>query len=261
MLDRSRWSVCVTVLLLALCRNPHTPSGLTRRALNRCAGFCKVAFVVSAALLLMVGSALAENRTLNLPFIIKPSTGPDVAVSGRIVLQGRDNNAGAVLKVNGHHAGRTDSSGQFSFNYRLPTAASTTFTVTAEAPAYLWAQTVLTADRGLTFTLPDLCLYGGDVAGPDSVVITPTQGCPDTSPVQVAGLPDGQVNIIDITLVSTHQGISSDDPTWGPDPCHPEYVAYRADINGDGYVNTQDLAIVLGSAGFSAPLPWVSCPQ
>ncbi len=50
---------------------------------------------------------------------------------------------------------------------------------------------------------------------------------------------DGVVNVDDVTLVTSHWGMTSDNPNWDP----------RADANGDGVVNQADLDIVIENFG------------
>jgi len=239
--------------------NAHWPNGLLIAALA-------LALILPAS----AGPARAETGSIYLPLVLKVPTGRHVQVSGRVLLEGRDDYSGTILRVDGVAVARTDASGHFGFGWTAATAATATITLTAECPGYLWAETTLHVDRATTLALPDVCLFGGDVAGPDSSLVTPAGDCPSTDPVPVPGPPDGQINIFDLTVVSQHQGVNNTDrvcgpghPCWGPDPCYPQipYLGYRADINGDGRVDGQDMAMVIKNTGLEAPLPWVACPQ
>ena len=233
--------------------------------------FVVLALLTALVLPGSVGHVRAQEHHLKLPLVLKHHWLPMIQVSGRVLLEGRDDHSGAIVKLNGVQAAQTNAAGYFAFSWYLASPATTAVTVTAHCPAYLWAQTVLNTEHSLVFDLPDVCLLGGDVAGPASTIVTPTVGCPDTTPVPVPGPPDGEINVFDITLVSLHQGVDSadtqcgpGDPCWGPDPCFPgvPHLGYRADINGDGRVDAQDMAFVASdrNQGKRAPLPWVSCP-
>lgn len=241
-------------------------------------GLAALALALLLALPGAAGPARADTsytQHLCLPLAgksIKPPSGPLVQVSGKVFLEGRDDHSGATVKINGVPVAQTDATGHYAFAWRAPTAETTVITITAECPGYLWAQTVQDTTRSLEYELPDVCLLGGDVAGSQSREVTPEAGCPSSEPVVVPGGPDGTVNVVDGTLVSRHVGVNSSDlcegadaatPCWGPDACHPTvpHLGYRADINGDGYVDDRDLAIVYGNMGKSAPLPWLCNPQ
>lgn len=221
------------------------------------------AAVLALAVTAVTGLAYADGRPLYLPLTMKPATGPLVQVRGRVFLQGRDDHTGATLYVGRVPVAQTRPDGSFSFTYYLPASDTAQLKIVAACRAYLWAETTLSIDGRTVFELPDVCLLGGDVAGPDSVAVTPPAGCPSTEPVQVPGPADGIVNIFDLTLISTHEGKSSGDPEWGPDPCRPgvPYLAHRADVNGDGQVDPRDYAIALQNVGKTAPLPWVPCSE
>lgn len=233
---------------------------------RRSASFLVVALTLTLFSSSPVGQVQAQEPTLYLPLILKsytPPSGPIVQVRGRVLLQGRDDHRGATLRIDGVPVAETDSTGHFDFTYRLQTMETRTFTVTAHFPAYLWAQTVQTIDQSLVFELPDVCLLGGDVQGSEATTVIPPDGCPSTDPVLVPGPPDGEINLLDTTLIGLHMGINDTDPRWGPDPCNPgtPYLGYRADVNGDGRVDAQDQAIAFGNHGMTAPTPWVACPQ
>ncbi len=225
-------------------------------------GLIAAALIFAVVLPALGAPVHAEGTTLYLPWIAKPPTGPAVQVTGRVQLQGRTVHSGAILEVNGAAVARTDAAGNYRFSVYLANPATHTFTVTARCPAYLWAETVQTVAGSTSLSLPDVCLLAGDVQGPISTTVTPPAGCESTEPVPVNGPPDGIIDIYDLSFVSLHKGYSQGSDHWGPNPCHPgaPYLAYRADVNGDGQVDNTDEALVAGNIGLFAPQPWVACP-
>jgi hypothetical protein len=104
-------------------------------------------------------------------------------------------------------------------NFTLNMKAGT-YTVTVSAPGYLTNSTTITATSGQTVTLPITTLKGGNANGNDAI------------------------DIGDATLIAANFG-----KTVPPGDA-------RADINADGKVNIQDLAILGSNYGLSGTQPW-----
>jgi len=90
----------------------------------------------------------------------------------------------------------------------------------AQAAGYLPASTTITVTSGQALTLPAATLKGGSLDD------------------------DGVIDIGDVTLLTANFGLTV--PPGDP----------RADINGDGIVNVQDLAIIGGNYELSGEQPW-----
>ncbi len=181
-------------------------------------------------------------------------------VSGHILLDGRiwgtEQYDGVQLMAGDTVLAVTDVSGYYSFCPPVGTGES--FVLTARKQGYLYAQGTLTVNFTGTVVLPTVTLSGGDVIGVTSETITspgaPT--CPASVTVERAGPPDGRVYINDLAFVGANFDKRSSDADWGPDPCHPDYVAYKADINEDGVVDILDLTLVGYNFNREGPLPW-----
>jgi len=177
-------------------------------------------------------------------------------VEGIAFLQGRTDHSGASLVYGGEVIGTTTITGSYAFC--PPVGTGEDFTLRIENDGYLWAEKVdIAISMTGTLTLPSVTLLGGDCRGPQVTIVTdPPPTCPVQLTVTVAGPPDGQVNLIDLTFVGAKFLMTSADPTWGPDPCHPDYLGYVADINEDNIVNIYDLVLVGNNYGAVAPSPW-----
>jgi len=62
--------------------------------------------------------------------------------------------------------------------------------------------------------------------------------------------------VLDLTFVGARFGKTNVDSDWGPDSCHPDYLAFKSDINEDDNVNIFDLVLVGNNFGKLAPSPW-----
>lgn len=181
-----------------------------------------------------------------------------VPIYGQVILQGRaTDHSGAEVWVDGEQLATTVADGTFTFS-----APRTNMLVTLYMPGYLSAWRQITATGALT--LPTATLLGGDAVG-GNVTIRRDAACSGTLTDTVPGLPDGLIDIQDLTFVANKLGMTSADPWWGPDPCFPRYgeydprnfsLAYTADINGDGRVNIQDLTAACANYRRAAPSPW-----
>ena len=182
------------------------------------------------------------------------------AVQGRVFLQGRDyehgeSMAGTSLLYGTEVLTQTDSGGYYSFC--PPVGEDESFTLKADKAGYLYGVKDITiADITTTLTLSDVTLIGGDVIGVDSEVVTSPITC--TLPITVtrAGPPEGRIYINDLAFVGANFNKDSSSTDWGPDACHPDYVAYKADINEDGYVDILDLVLVGYNFNETAPVVW-----
>ena len=181
------------------------------------------------------------------------------SISGTVRLYARTNHSGASILVNGVPTTVTDAGGNYTFF-----TPGSSFTVRVTMPGYLWAQRPVSAGPTTLITLPNVVLLGGDAVGGNQTVYRPVT-CTVTGPVVIPGPQDGIVNIQDLTFVGGKFGMMSADPWWGPDPCYPVYgdydvrnyhLAYKADINGDGFINIFDLVAVGTNFNKVAPSPW-----
>jgi len=177
-------------------------------------------------------------------------------VTGHVLLQGRDNHIGAQLRGPlGELYAQTAADGGFVFE--CPVGVGETMTVTAMNPGYLSATTSLVIPGDQVVDLGVVTLMGGDPVG-NQTTVDRAAGCPGDPSVVMPGLPDGKVNIVDLTFVGGHFGASSLDMDWEPTPdgCHPEWIAFRADINGDDLCNIYDLVQVGNNFDAVGPSAW-----
>jgi len=175
------------------------------------------------------------------------------SVVGRAYLQGRTDHSGAYLYYGDQLLGVTAADGSYAFC--PPVGYDQNFMLRIVKDGYLYAEKLIAVNVTDTLSLNDVTLLGGDPIGSQITVVTPVTCSPQLT-MTVAGPPDGKVNVLDLTFVGARFGKTSADPDWGPDPCHPDYMAYRADINEDGTVNIFDLVLVGNNFGAIAPSPW-----
>jgi len=145
------------------------------------------------------------------------------AITGRVDLQGRTNEQGAIVFISpGGTAGylsTSDSSG----NYTISNVPPGTYDVSIEMTLYLGAsKSDVVVSAGETTTLNPVRLLGGD--------------CND----------DDIVGTLDATIVGAAFGSVDGDANWNP----------QADINADGRVNILDTGILGGNWNKSSPVPW-----
>jgi hypothetical protein len=176
-------------------------------------------------------------------------------VTGRVLLQGRTSHSGAVIKQGTQVLATTGADGGFAF--ACPVAAGGSLSLTAEHVGYLPAAVSIVVPVDQVVNLGQTILLGGDVVGA-RVTATRSPGCPGDATVSVPGASDQRINILDLTFVAGQFGIAVGDPTWAPtsDGCHPEYLAHRADINGDLVCNIFDLVQVGNNFGMVGSQPW-----
>jgi immune inhibitor A len=181
------------------------------------------------------------------------------AVQGRVFLQGRDyehgeSMAGTSLLYGTEVLTTTDAGGYYAFC--PPVGVGERFELKADKRGYLYGVKDITVDVTATLTLSDVTLIGGDVVGVDGETVSSPLTC--TLPITVtrAGPPEGRIYINDLAFVGANFNKDSGSPDWGPDVCHPDYVAYKADINEDGYVDILDLVLVGYNFNETAPVVW-----
>jgi hypothetical protein len=192
--------------------------------------------------------------------ITHTTAGGVVAISTRVVighayLGGRSDHAGVLIKRAGVIMATTAGDGGYAF--ACPVVAGATLALAAEHPGYVSASKSFVVPTSLTVDSGTVTLVAGDVAGPQ-IVVARAAGCPGASTVQMAGPSDNRINIIDLTFVSSRFGASASDANWRPTPdgCHPEWVNYRADVNGDGTCDIYDVVLVGNGFGTKGPLAW-----
>jgi hypothetical protein len=142
-------------------------------------------------------------------------------IEGTIILQGRSDHSGAqVCAEDGNASFCTQSDSTGAYNLVVPEGS---YTVTVVKERYLDAEKINVAVvAGNTITLDPVTLLGGDAND------------------------DCEVNILDLSLVGSHFGLSCSDTGWDA----------RADINDDCTVNILDLTLLGGNFGKSCPVPW-----
>lgn len=136
-------------------------------------------------------------------------------VTGTVRLQGRSDHAGATVGLDGLSV-TTGADGSYS----LTDIAQGTYTVTVEMPRYLDAsRSGVTVTAGMTTTLPQVLLLGGDADDNDVI------------------------DILDATIIGNNFG-------------RTEGLDVRADINNDGEVDVIDLVLMGGNYGETSPVSW-----
>lgn len=144
------------------------------------------------------------------------------SVAGRVDLQGRDNDSGAVVDfpAGSVYPGGSDTTDVWG-RYDFANVEDGSYLVTIEMARYLdAAATVLVSGENLT--LNTVKLLGGDTNDDDTI------------------------NISDATTIGSAFGTVPGDPYWN----------INADINNDGTVNILDLVLMGGNYGLSSPVPW-----
>lgn len=144
------------------------------------------------------------------------------SVAGRVDLQGRDNDSGAVatLPPGTVYPGGSDTTntwGRFGF----ANVEDGSYLITIEMARYLDAAATISV-TGENLTLNTVKLLGGDTNDDDTI------------------------NISDATTIGSAFGTVPGDPYWNS----------SADINNDGIVNILDLVLMGGNYGLSSPVPW-----
>jgi len=177
----------------------------------------------------------------------------DRLVTGRAYMQGRTDHSGATLWSGTTSLGTTAADGSYSFC--PPVGYGQNFTLKIVKDGYLYGQKLVAVSMTGTISLSDLTLLGGDPIGSQVSVASPLT-CTTPVTMTVAGPPDSRVNVLDLTFVGARFGKTNVDSDWGPDSCHPDYLAFKSDINEDDNVNIFDLVLVGNNFGKLAPSPW-----
>ena len=203
------------------------------------------------------GSRLRNPSALAMPHT---ASGGVVAVStqaviGQVLLQGRSDHTGTRIMHDGLEIAQTAADGRFAFT--CPLAAGLPLTITAQMAGYLTAEAVETVPSDVTIDLGQVELQGGDVVGPQTVA-TRAAGCPGTATVNMPSASDARINVLDLTFVASRFGVSASDSDWEPSPdgCHPEWVNYRADVNGDDVCDVMDVVLIGANVGGDGPQTW-----
>ncbi len=151
----------------------------------------------------------------------EPPPPADGTIAGTVVLQGRTDHSGADVCADDGGTPvcvQTNTAGAFAID-----VAPGSYTVTVDIARYLDAEKLnVTVTSGTTTTLVPVTLLGGDTND------------------------DCAVNILDLSLVGSHFGLSCGDASWDA----------RADINNDCTVNILDLTGTGGNFGQACPVPW-----
>jgi hypothetical protein len=154
-----------------------------------------------------------------------PTIIPGALVS-HIELQGRTIASGVVVTItsdgktaNVNGSGNLISAATNKNSDLVVSLAPGTFSLAVSKNGYLPAQrTGIQLISGQTATLSTITLIAGDING------------------------DGEINLLDLTIVSSNYGMSAD-------------FDLRADLNGDGAVNIFDLVLVAANLGKSGAQP------
>lgn len=144
------------------------------------------------------------------------------SVAGRVDLQGRDNDSGAVVNfpAGSVYPGGSDTTDVWG-RYDFANVEDGNYLVTVEMARYLDAAAMVSVS-GENLTLNTVKLLGGDTNDDDTI------------------------NISDATTIGSAFGTVPGDPYWN----------INADINNDGTVNILDLVLMGGNYGLSSPVPW-----
>lgn len=144
------------------------------------------------------------------------------SVAGRVDLQGRDNDSGAVVNIpaGSVYPGGSDTTDVWG-RYDFANVEDGSYLVTIEMARYLDAAAAVNI-AGENLTLNTVKLLGGDTNDDDTI------------------------NISDATTIGSAFGTVPGDPFWNS----------SADINNDGTVNILDLVLMGGNYGLSSPVPW-----
>lgn len=177
------------------------------------------------------------------------------AVIGQVLLQGREDHSGVQIMHDGGEMALTAADGRFAFT--CPLASGSPLTLTAQMAGYLAAEAMQVVPAGATMDYGTVELLGGDVVGPQ-MTVSRAAGCPGDATVTMPSESDGRVNVLDLTFVASRFGAGASDADWMPsaDGCHPEWINYRSDINGDGQCDVMDIVLVGTNVGIDGPAGW-----
>jgi hypothetical protein len=142
---------------------------------------------------------------------------PTGGLSGRVILERRSSNAGAIVSVDGaSQAANPDGS------YLVSNLSAGVHTITITRPGYLSSWREVTVISGQTTVLPDLTMLAGDINQ------------------------DGYIEVADAELIAY---------AWNALPGLPRWDS-RADLTDDGQINILDMVAVQFNWSRQAPGPW-----
>lgn len=130
-------------------------------------------------------------------------TSNQATLSGRVLLEGRTDHSGTVVRLDGGASVTTGTDGSYTF-----VTGAGTHTLTFSHESYLPASTSATGVAGTTVTVSDVTLLGGDINGDgqvdilDLVAVASQFGTNSPSPEAADINGDGQVDIVDVVLVA-----------------------------------------------------------
>ncbi len=130
-------------------------------------------------------------------------TSDQATLSGRVLLEGRTDYSGTLVRLDGGAAVTTGADGRYTF-----LTAAGTHTITFAHESYLSASARVVGVAGSTVTVSDVTLSGGDVNGDgridilDLVAVAAQFGSTSPSPETADINADGQVDIVDVVLVA-----------------------------------------------------------
>ncbi|MFO7697780.1 MAG: carboxypeptidase regulatory-like domain-containing protein [Anaerolineae bacterium] len=142
---------------------------------------------------------------------------PAGSVGGRVILERRASNAGAVVEVAGLSV-TTEAGG----DYLITGVPAGMQAITVRRPGYLRTWRLVSVSAGQVTALPDVTLLGGDVNGDDAI---------------------GQYDAMSMGVA------------WNTTPGAANWNG-NADITADGAINVLDLVAVQYNWGRQAPGPW-----
>ena len=146
---------------------------------------------------------------------------PDGSIAGSVSLQGRTDHSGALVCADDGSSPvcvQSDASGAYSID--VPPGS---YDVTVDMARYLDAEKLnVSVIGGVATNLQPVTCLGGDTND------------------------DCVINILDLSLVGGHFGLSCGDPLWDA----------KADINNDCTVNILDLSATGGNFNETCPVPW-----
>ncbi len=180
-------------------------------------------FVRIVGLVLLIEQLLIGLPSTHTLACTKNAPSESGAITGKVDLQGRTDEQGAIVFISpggtGGYLSVSDSSG----NYTISNVPPGTYDVSIEMTLYLGAsKSDVVVSAGETTTLSPVRLLGGD--------------CND----------DDIVSTLDATIIGATFGSAPGDANWDP----------LADVNDDGKVNILDAALLGQNWNKSSPVPW-----
>ena len=238
----------------ALSQLPPTPS---KSGMGVVARFRVRALAQGASLLPLYNTRLFDTHGRDIPHT---SQGGFVAVNERVVrgrayLEGRTQHGGSQVLQNGLQRATTAADGSFVFPCPVPVGG--VLNVQVAHQGFLSTTKTIIVPAGQVVDLGETTLPAGDVIGSRTTVAR-APGCPGDPLVTIPGLPNGRIDILDLTFVTSRFGLAAGQPGWEPplDGCHPEWIGWRADVNGDLVCNIYDVVLIANNMGMEGIQPW-----